>query len=244
MSTFGRWCRTCARWVFLAVMGLGVGLMVAASTSYLELGKEHPFFLEKLPLTQPNWWWLALCAHVPSALFCLPACLLLLMRPLRVRLPRFHRWLGRVTGLLVLGAVVPSGMYLACFATGGLVSTLGFWLTGAIAAVAMVKSATSARRRDYRTHRRFSLHVTGQLSVAVSSRLLLVGAEELGLYADWVYVSALWLPVLGSVLFVECASGRLRELLSSRRGRVPPPANKQGSRHENVVVLSQPDPLR
>jgi hypothetical protein len=147
-----------------------------------------------------------------------------------------------VTGLLVLGAVFPSGMYLACFATGGLISTLGFWLTGAIAAVAMVKSVTSARRRDYRTHRRFSLHVAGQLSVAVISRLLLVGAEELGVYGESVYVSALWLPVFGSFLFVEFTSGSLRGLLSNRLGRVRLPA--KGLQHENVVVLSQPESLR
>jgi hypothetical protein len=154
-----------------------------------------------------------------------------------------HRWLGRVTGLVVLGAVFPSGMYLACFATGGMLSTVGFWLTGTITAITMVKSVQSARRKDYRAHRRFALHVSGQLSVAVVSRMLLVGAEELGVYAEWVYVSALWLPVLGSALFVELTRGRLRDLISSR-SRWSSLPKKQGSRHEKVVVLSQPDPLR
>jgi len=154
------------------------------------------------------------------------------MRPLRTRLPRFHRWLGRVTGALVLAAVVPSGMYLACFATGGLLGTLGFWLTGAIAFVSMVKSIQYARHRNYRAHRRFSLHVAGQLSVAMFSRLLLVGVEELGLYGDWAYVSALWLPVLGAALCVELASGHLRWSMW------------KGSRHEKLVALSHLDPLR
>jgi hypothetical protein len=206
--------------------------MIDASSSYLELGKSHPFFLEKLPLAHPTWWWIALSVHVPSALFCLPACLLLLVPRLRTRLPRLHRWLGRVTGALVLCAVVPSGMYLAWFATGGLLGALGFWLTGAITFISMIRSIQTAHRRDYRAHRRLSLHVTGQLSVAVLSRLLLVGAEELGLYDEWVYICALWLPVLGSALFVELAHGRLRW------------STWKGSRHEKMVARSQLDLVR
>src|SRR5262245_46172719 len=93
---------------FYALMGVVMWLMLAASISYLELGRRHPFFLEKLPLPHPKWWLAALYVHVPTALFALPACLLLGIRQLRQRFPHVHRWLGRVTGALLLLAVVPS----------------------------------------------------------------------------------------------------------------------------------------
>jgi hypothetical protein len=221
-----RFSAALATFAFYAGMGAGVWLMLSASVSYLELGRRHPFFLEKLPLAHPRWWLAALYVHVPSALFALPACLVLTARRVRLRFPRVHRWLGRVTGALVLLAVVPSGMYLACFARGGWPSTLGFWLTGLITSVAMAKSIARAREGRMRDHRRMSAHVTAQLAVAVVSRVLLAGAEQLGVYGDWVYVAALLLPIFGCAFVAELTirSGSLRLV--------------KGSRHEALVAVS------
>jgi hypothetical protein len=154
-----------------------------------------------------------------------------MVRSVRARVPRFHRWLGRVTGALVLIAVVPSGAYLACFAQGGWVTTLGFWLTGSIAFVGMLQSIASARRRDFARHRRFGMHVTAQLAVAVTSRFLLMGAEDLGVYGAWVYPAALWIPVLASAGAVEWMTGRSR-------------SRSKGSRHEKVIGMSRLDLVR
>lgn len=223
-----------ARWTFRAAMAIGVFMLFSASVSYLELGRAHPFFLEKLPLRNPSLWWVALAVHVPSALFALPACLILLGPRLRARAPRVHRWLGRVTGVVVLAGVVPSGLYLAFFAQGGLVTTLGFWLTGVITWVAMRKAIASARARDFKQHRRFATHVASQLSVAVLSRFLLVFADSIGLFGEWVYVAALYAPVIG------CAA--LAELLTA------PAAfrlwTSKGTRHEKLVVAARLDVVR
>lgn len=218
-----------ARLSFYALSCAGMWLMITASQSYLELGEAHPFFLEKLPLARPRLWLGALYVHVPSALIALPACLILLGKRVRTRWPRFHRWLGRVTGALILFAVVPSGMYLACFAQGGLISTLGFWLTGLITFVAMIKSITSARARDMRAHRRFSTHVVAQLSVAVFSRFLLLLAELSEHYESWTYVAALWLPVIACALVAELSVAP-RSLSTSK-----------GSRHEDPLSVARLD---
>ena len=223
------WWAWLGRSLFFGLMALGVWMMVEASISYLELGRHHPFFLGKLPLARPKLWLGALYLHVPSALFTLPACLVLLSKRVRSRVPRFHRWLGRVTGGLVLLAVVPSGLYLALFAPGGWITTLGFWLTGLIAFGAMVKSIERARARDFRAHRRFSTHVAAQLSVAVFSRLMLIGAEELELYSPWVYVASLWVPVIGCAVVAELLAGRGLWSIA------------KGSRHEGLVTGSALD---
>lgn len=220
------------RLVFYALMAVGCWFLLTASTSYWELGAEHPFFLEKLPLAQPKLWLTVLYVHVPSALLALPACLILLVKQVRNRWPRFHRWLGRLTGALVLFAVVPSGMYLALFAQGGMVSTLGFWLTGLITFVAMLKSIQNARAGNMRAHRRYSSHVAAQLAVAVVSRFLLIGAELLGRYDEWTYVAALWIPVLGCALVAELMTGHLLFLIS------------KGSRHEKLAAVPRLDPVR
>jgi hypothetical protein len=228
---------------FYALMVVGVWLMSSASTSYWDLGEAHPFFLEKLPLAHPRWWLVALYVHVPSALLSLPACLVLLVGRVRSRWPRFHRWLGRVTGVLILCAVVPSGMYLALFAQGGLITTLGFWLTGSITFVAMLKSIHCARAsmrvgphtnktKSMKAHKRFSTHVVAQLAVAVVSRVLLAAAELAGFYAEWAYIAALWVPVLGCALVAEHLTGP--GLFSTSKG----------TRHEKLAALSDLDAVR
>lgn len=231
-SKKGRWRGSLGRLGFFGLMGVGMWMMLEASASYIELGKAHPFFLEKLPLAQPKLWRAALYVHVPSALFALPACTVLLSNRVRARVPRFHRWLGRITGALILLAVVPSGLYLAFFATGGLITTLGFWLTGLITFVAMAKSIASARAGNMKAHRRFSTHVAGQLSVAVFSRLLLVGAEQLEIYEEWVYVTALWLPVIACAVVAELLTGP--RLWSASKG----------TRHEKVAHVRVLDAVR
>jgi hypothetical protein len=147
-------------------------------------------------------------------------------------LPRLHRWLGRLTGVLVLFAVVPSGMYLACFAQGGLLTTLGFWLTGLFTFVAMLMSVRSARRGDIKAHRRFSTHVAAQLAVAPVSRFMLVGVEALGLYSEWAYLAALWIPVLGCAVVAELLAGSRFSF------------SWKGPRHETLVVDASLDAPR
>jgi hypothetical protein len=151
---------------------------------------------------------------------------------IRKRWPRFHRWLGRATGAVVLTCVIPSGAYLALFAQGGLWSTLGFWLTGAITCLAMVAGIRSARTGDMRAHRRYSSHVAAQLSVAVVSRLMLMGAEALGLYGEWAYIASLWVPVLGCALVAELVTAPRRFSFA------------KGSRHETLVAVPRLDPVR
>jgi Predicted membrane protein (DUF2306) len=224
--------RRIGRGAFRGTMVLGALLMAWASGSYVELGEAHPFYLEKLPLTRPSLYLAALYAHVPSALFALPACVLLDTETLRSRWPGAHRWLGRLTAFVVLLLVVPSGLYLATFAQGGLVTTLGFWLTGLVSAGAMLLSVRAARRGRYALHRRFARHVTAQLSVAVLSRALLYGVELLELYEPWVYVAALWLPVLGALFSVEWLHAPRRSLIT------------KGTRHEALAAVRRVDAVR
>jgi hypothetical protein len=51
-------------------------------------------------------------------------------------------------------------------------------------------------------------HVVAQMSVAVTSRALLMALDARGVDPDTAYVIALWLPVLGSAAVVEVMSLR------------------------------------
>lgn len=195
-------------------MWAGAALITASSLVYFDGDIEAPFVVEKLPVRFESLWRAALAVHVPAALVALPACLVLLTRALQRRVA-LHRWVGRLTGALVVAALVPSGAVLAFDAKGGVLVTAGFLLSGALTAGFMVKGALAARVRDLATHRRAMNHVVAQMSVAVTSRALLVGLDAGGMDPDSAYVAALWVPVLVSAAVAEgIHSSRGRSLSS------------------------------
>ncbi|HXK20965.1 MAG TPA: DUF2306 domain-containing protein [Polyangiaceae bacterium] len=198
------------RRLFLVVMLAGSALITAASIAYFDPDTLPPFVIEKLPVRFEALWLASLKLHVATAALTFPLCLVLMTRWLQRR-ATWHRWLGRVSGVLVLFALVPSGVVLAFDAKGGGVVTAGFLLSGAIVAGAMLRGIVTARRRDFVAHRRAMQHVVAQMSVAVTSRALILGFNVAGIDPDVSYVIALWGPVLASAAVVELAT--LRSLL-------------------------------
>jgi hypothetical protein len=186
------------------MLGLGLGALIIgwASRVYFASTELAPFVIEKLPLPHEDLWLVALKVHVVAASLALPACLLLSWKRM-LRFPRTHRWLGRGTGVVILAALAPSGLYLSLYAKGGAPATVGFALSGLIVAGAMVRGIGRARAKDYLGHRRCMLHVLAQLSVAVTSRTLLTVLDAVGIDPDPAYLFALWAPVLAGVGFVE-----------------------------------------
>ena len=211
--------------VVVLFLALGSAAITLASRVYFNADEYAPFVMEKLDLPLPNEdrYIHLLQLHVIAASFALPACLLLLSRTVMRRAPRFHRWLGRLTGLALLFALVPSGFYLSLYAKGGLLGTLGFMLSGSIVAVAAVQGVRAARAGKYAVHRRFMLHVLAQLAVAVVSRAMLFAADAAAFDHDTAYLVSLWVPVVGCAALVEWLAGsrhvswRKHASLSSRR---------------------------
>jgi hypothetical protein len=209
-SGMRRMRKVVAHWgarVFLISMLIGSALITLMSLPYFDFETLPPFVLEKLPLRFEALWLAALRIHVAAAALSFPLCLALMTRASQRR-PRFHRILGRITGVLVLFALVPSGSVLAFDAKGGPLVSAGFLLSAAIVAGSMIMGVRAARRRDLISHARAMRHVLGQMSVAVISRAMIVGLDVTGMDPDVAYVVALWLPVLASVAVVEWLSRR------------------------------------
>ncbi len=203
----------------IALLTLGSAAISVASVGYFDDETWPAFVVEKLPLSSARieeFWLLALQVHVVAAAVSLPGCLLLISRLVLRRFPRVHRWLGRVVGVVVLFSLVPTGLFMALFAKGGFVSGLGFAVSGVIVFVCMVRGIQTARACRFVEHRRQMVHVLAQLSVAVTSRLLMIAFDVVGIDADSAYLIALWLPVIGSALIVEGLLPRATNLDLSR----------------------------
>lgn len=204
-----RWLPALSRGAFLASMWAGAALITVTSLVYFDFDTVPPFVIEKLPVRFETLWLWSLRVHVASALFSFPLCLLLMARFLQRR-ARWHRWVGRVTGVFVLFALVPSGVVLAFDAKGGPWVTAGFLLSAAIVAASMSFGVLAARRRDLLSHAHFMRHVVAQMSVAVSSRALIIAFEQMAVSPELSYLLALWLPVLASAALAELVSSRAR----------------------------------
>jgi uncharacterized membrane protein YozB (DUF420 family) len=200
---FGRWGRP----LFLILMLAGSALITALSLPYFDFETLPPFVIEKLPLRFEALWLAALRVHVAAAALGFPLCLALMTRALQRRRV-WHRWLGRITGVLILFALVPSGVVLAFDAKGGWAVTVGFLFSAGIVATAMVIGVRAARRSDLILHARAMRHVVGQMSVAVVSRALIVALDAVGVDPGIAYIAALWGPVLASAMIVELMSRR------------------------------------
>lgn len=192
---------------FLLFLLAGWALITAASLPYFDLETLPPFAIERLPVRFESLWLVSLRVHVAAAVSSFPLCLALMTRSLQRR-PAWHRWLGRIAGVLVLFALVPSGVVLAFDAKGGAPVTLGFLLSAAIVGSGMVLGVRAAWQRNFASHRRAMRHVLAQMSVAVTSRLLIVGLDALGTDPDFSYVLALWAPVVLSAAAAELVSRR------------------------------------
>jgi uncharacterized membrane protein YozB (DUF420 family) len=200
--------RFLAKWVkggFLVTMLAGSALITAMSLAYFDFETLPPFVVEKLPVRFEALWLASLRIHVAAAAVSFPLCLALMTRMLQRRAV-WHRWIGRVTGVVVLFGLVPTGIVLSFDAKGGRIVTAGFLLSAAIVATAMVYGVRAARRRELTSHARAMRHIVGQMSVAVVSRAMIVGLDAVGVDPDLAYVVALWGPVLASVAIVELVS--------------------------------------
>lgn len=196
---------------WLTFLGVGWALIAFASLEYFQPGRLAPFVIERMPLRFDALWRASLLVHVVAAMISLPLCLLLATRWLQRRV-RLHRPIGRVAALVVLFALVPSGFVLAFEAKGGAPSTVGFLLSGVIVLVAMVRGVAAARRRDLLAHQRAMRHVLAQMSVAVTSRAMLICFDVAGVEPTLGYVAALWIPVALSALIAEAMHAPLRPL--------------------------------
>src|SRR4030095_13030253 len=145
------------------VLWLGSLAITVSSVVYFHFDERAPFVIEKLPLPAEDLYLFVLRLHVIAAALALPGCLILSSKIILTRFSKFHRWCGRLVGSLIMGALTPSGFYLAFFARGGWAGTLCFLLSGAIVMAAMVQGVRAARAKKYARHRRLAFHVLGQL---------------------------------------------------------------------------------
>jgi len=134
----------------------------------------------------------AFYAHLISGPLVLILGLLLVDTSFRRRFALWHRVLGRVQLVNVLLLLVPSGLWMAFHADGGIVARLGFALLAVATGLCASCGWRAAVARRFDSHRKWMQRCFVLLCSAVFLRLSSAVATLTGASPDWLYPLLAW----------------------------------------------------
>lgn len=128
--------------------------------------------------------------------------LLLVSDRFRSKSPAWHRKLGRIQTLLVLGLIAPSGLWMA-FYTEGTVASVGFGLLAILTGISITLGWRTAVKRQFADHRRWMWRCYLLLCSAVVVRVIGGIASLAELDTAWTYPFAAWVSWLVPLFVFE-----------------------------------------
>jgi hypothetical protein len=161
----------------------------------------------------------AFYAHILAGPITLVLGLMLLSQRFRARLPAWHRRLGRVQGMLVLGLLVPSGLWMAWYAqaegAAGNVAAAGFAALSIATGACVAMGWRAAVQRRFALHRVWMLRCYLLLCSAVVLRVIGGLSLVTGLESDWRYAATAWASWVAPLAAFELVSARRRPRVSA-----------------------------
>ena len=182
-------------WGLMAFLSVGVGgyalFLVATGFEYVQL--QNGFFTP-----------LGLQVHITASGVALIVGAFQFLKSLRTKLPRVHRWMGRIyVAACLVGGI--AGGAIALYTTSGLPAGLGFLSLALLWVPFTVMAWLSAMRRDFVTHERWMIRSFALTFAAVTLRIYLPLAivqnhGEFPVHAYQVIAWACWVP---NLIFAE-----------------------------------------
>jgi uncharacterized membrane protein len=144
--------------------------------------------------------------------------MILMSDRLRMKHPKWHRYLGRVQVLGVLFVVAPSGLWMAYRAEAGPFAGIGFAVLAVLTAVTISMGWRSALRRQFAVHRRWMWRCFLCLCSTVVLRLMVGVTTVLDIPAPWIEPASAWLSWLAPLAVFELSVATRRYFTVWRRG--------------------------
>lgn len=156
--------------------------------------------------------------HIISGPVAIVLGLLLVLRVRYRRLQRMHRWGGRLQAVVVLAAVVPSGLVMARHAFAGPIAGAGFASHSLLTGASMLAAVHFARAGQLATHQRWATRCFLLLCSPLLLRLISGVAIVTQLESAWFYRLNAWLswliPLASYELFLRIDWIRVRSLFT------------------------------
>jgi uncharacterized membrane protein len=203
-------------------------LMAVKTAPYLSFEKGINFLTTKSEETNDHpIFRLGFYVHITTSLGVLVAGLLQFLPFIAARGPQLHRRLGKTYIIGILALAAPSGLVLAYFANGGLVSQVGFTLQCLVWWLCTWRAYRAVRQRHWPQHVDWMLR-----SYAVTLAALALRGESYFMYYAFetkpieTYLTVTWLSWVGNLIvmevLLELGLGRyfLRQLMSRLGGKL------------------------
>jgi hypothetical protein len=177
---------------------------------YFTHGGEYGILPEKLVARQDLFWNIAFYVHLPAGILCLMSPVFLFARKF---FRNAHALLGKIYVWTTLAMVCPTGMYLALYAKGGLVTQAGFMLQGILLGWFTWQGYREIRTKNKTRHVQYMIRSYAVAAVVLTFRILHI------LFFLWRvpyqdnYAISQWLGLTGNLLLAEVvilASNRLK----------------------------------
>lgn len=184
-------------WISLMLLSLGIAGYAVFAYGFMPLGSMFP---PQAPVYQAHAWGIGL--HVGAAILAMALGPFQFLAKVRQLMPRAHRWMGRIylMGVLVGGV---SGLYMAQFAHGGMVSVLGFSGLSLLWLYTGLRAYLSIRQRDIVAHRRWMMRNFALTAAAITLRLYLPVIFIAHLPFAETYSAIAWLCWVPNALVME-----------------------------------------
>ena len=193
--------------IFVAISAIVVFLSLLLAHNailYFTHGGEYGILPEKWVARQDLLWNIAFYVHLPSGIVCLLSPLVLFLQRVQYTGIRIHQWVGRMYVWVTLVLVCPTGMYLALYAKGGLVTQVGFAIQGVLLFLFTYCGYECIRKGNREEHFQYMIRSYAVASVVLTFRVLhiLFFLTHVPYHVN--YAISQWLGLAGNVLVAEC----------------------------------------
>jgi hypothetical protein len=170
---------------------------------YFTHGGEYGILPEKIEARKNELWNLSFYLHLPAGIL----CLLMPWFSFARRLFRFtnahHALAGKLYSGITLIVVCPTGMYLALFAKGGLITAVGFLLQGILLLYFTFQGYRAGRRSRIVEHINFMIRSYSVALVVLTFRLMHLSFFFLHIPYKDNYAISQWLGLSLNLLIAE-----------------------------------------
>lgn len=188
-------------WTLMASLCL---FLVYMTLFYFSFSSTYNFLQVKQDVVYNVAWRFSFYTHITGGILSLLIGPFQLLPKLRQHYPKLHRVMGRiyVVGILFIGT--PSGLYMAMYANGGILASVGFSILAVLWFTTTLLAVMHAINRNLKAHKQWMIRSFALTFAAVTLRLW-VPILSLGFSVDpeVTVIATAWLSWVPNILFAE-----------------------------------------
>lgn len=190
---------------------LGWGVMTALAAFlfgitalYFSFRSDINFLLEKQELVFNVFWRTAFYIHITGGMLAILIGPFQFLKPIRRKRMALHKRLGKLYIGAILFLAGPTGLYMAFYAEGGWMGSLGFTVMSLLWLWTTYRAYETIRQRDYNGHVRWITRSYALSFAAVTLRLYVpLTSGVLDLPEEFVVTSSAWVSWIPNLIAAE-----------------------------------------